>query len=145
MRFKIDPIALAPITRASIAHTSIALASVALAWAAASSASAETLKVALDHSTRLPVRDAASVIVANPSVADVMVVDNNTVFVLGKNFGSTDIVVLNHTGRAVFNGDVEVTDPSSNVAVFRGAERTDFSCSDTCAKSQHAAGASAGH
>jgi Flp pilus assembly secretin CpaC len=138
MRFMIAPIAQAP----------IALATIALAWAAvASSASAETLKVGLDHSTRLPVRDAASVIVSNPSVADVMVVDNNTVFVLGKTFGSTDIVVLNHAGRAVFNGDVEVTDPRSNVAVFRGTERTDFSCSDSCAKSPHgaASGASAGH
>ncbi len=126
MRFMLAPIALAPI---------------ALALAAmASGASAETLKVGLDHSTRLPVRDAASVIVANPSVADVTVVDNNTVFVMGKNFGSTDIVVLNHAGRTVFSGDVTVTDPGSNVSVFRGAERTDFSCSDSCAKSPHNTG-----
>jgi Flp pilus assembly secretin CpaC len=131
MRFTIAPPALAPML---LAPAVLVLA------AMASGASAETLKVALDHSTRLPVRDAASVIVSNPSVADVTVVDNSTVFVVGKSFGITDIVVLNHAGRTVFNGDVAVTDPGSNVAVFRGAERTDFSCSDTCAKSQHSAG-----
>jgi Flp pilus assembly secretin CpaC len=128
-------------TNASIALAPVVVATVVVALAAmASGARAETLKVGLDHSTRLPVHDAASVIVSNPAVADVTVVDNNTVFVVGKNFGSTDIVVLNHAGRTVFNGDVAVTDPGSNVAVFRGTERTDFSCSDTCAKSQHSVG-----
>lgn len=121
------------------------IAPIALALAAmASGASAETLKVALDHSARLPIRDAASVVVADPAVADVMVVDNNTVFVLGRNFGSTSVVVLDHAGRAVFNGEVTVTSSRSAVSVFRGAERTDFDCPDTCAKSPHSAGA-AGH
>jgi Flp pilus assembly secretin CpaC len=131
MRFMIAPIALALTVMAA-------------------GASAEELTVTLDHSSRLPVQGAASVVVANPEVADVTVVDTNTVYVMGRSFGSTSIVVLNHAGRAVFSGDVIVVRPGSTVAVYRGVDRTDYSCANsTCAKSDHgaagAAAAPAGH
>ncbi|MGC1302414.1 MAG: pilus assembly protein N-terminal domain-containing protein [Caulobacteraceae bacterium] len=103
--------------------------------ALATNASATNLNVTLDHSMRLPVRGASSVVIGNPAVADVTVVDTNTVYVLGRDYGSTDIVVLDRAGHTVFSGDVTVTRPGSSVALYRGVDRTDYTCAEGCAKS----------
>src|SRR5262249_52986334 len=78
-------------------------------------AAAPGLTVALDHSERLNVsRPAGSVIVGNPQVADVTVVDPNTVYVSGRGYGVSEIVVLDPLGRPVWKGDVVVTAPMGN-------------------------------
>lgn len=108
-------------------------ASIALALAAASTASAAGLQVEIDHNQRLNVAgSAASVLVGNPAVADVTVVDSHTLFVSGRGYGITDVVVLDHQGRTIYEGDVVVTAPSANIAVYRGPARTDFACAPSC-------------
>ena len=98
---------------------------------------AETLTVAIDHSTRLNVAGAAaSVVVGNPQVADVTVVDSHTVYVSGRGYGETDVVVLDAAGRTLFAGDVMVGAPNSGrVSVYRGSARTDLACAPGCAVS----------
>jgi Flp pilus assembly secretin CpaC len=108
--------------------------------ALATGAHAASLSVTLDHSTRLPVQGAASVVVGNPGVADVTVVGTNAVYVLGRSFGSTDIVVLDKAGRTVFSGDVTVTRSNATVALYRGVDRTDFTCASSCAQNERAGG-----
>jgi Flp pilus assembly secretin CpaC len=111
--------------------------------ALASGARAANLNVAVDHSSRLPVHGAASVVLGNPGVADVTVVDTNTVYVLGRNVGATDIVVLDRAGRTVYSGAILVGRSGSEVAVYRGVDRTDFTCVDGCSKSEHQGAAAA--
>lgn len=104
----------------------------------AGAASAAALTVPLDHSVRLALGGhASSVVVGNPAVADVTVVDSRTLFVSGKGLGSTDVVVVDELGRTIFDADVVVSGPTKGrVAVFRGGAvgggRTDLACAPHC-------------
>jgi Flp pilus assembly secretin CpaC len=109
----------------------------ALAFIVAGAARAESLSVALDHSTRLHVNNASSVVVGDATVADVTVVDGHTVFVQGRNYGSTAIIVNDRDGRTVFSGDITVVRPEQGVSVYRGLVRSDFACAPDCTAVQH--------
>ncbi len=100
----------------------------------ATSAAAEPLTVAIDHSSRLNVQgSAASVVVGNPQVADVTVVDSHTVFVSGRGYGETDVIVLDAAGRTLYAGEIMVGTPGGGrVSIYRGAERTDMACAPGC-------------
>jgi len=100
----------------------------------AASAAAEPLTIAIDHSSRLNVQGAAaSVVVGNPQVADVTVVDSHTVFVSGRGYGETDVVVLDGAGRTIYAGEIMVGTPGGGrVSVYRGSERTDMACAPGC-------------
>lgn len=105
-----------------------------LASFAASTAVAQPLTIAIDHSSRLNVPGAAaSVVVGNPQVADVTVVDSHTVFVSGRGYGETDVVVLDGAGRTLYAGEIMVGTPGGGrVSVYRGNERTDMACAPGC-------------
>ena len=109
-------------------------------------AQADALVVPLDHSTRLRVTGAASsVVVGNPSVADVTVVDSHTLFVSGRGYGVTDVVVLDGTGRTLYSTEVVVgVAHTGRVSVWRGATRVDMACSPSCQPSIRSGGASGG-
>lgn len=122
---------------------SLSLAAVTVAGPAL--AQSAPLSVEIDHTARLNLRgSAASVVVGNPQIADVTVVDDRTLFVSGRGFGVTEIVVLDAVGRTLYQNTVVVAAPSSGqVRVWRGGAVTDMACSATCAPSVRAAGASA--
>jgi len=113
----------------------ILIAAAVAALAAASPALAAGVSVAVDHTARLKLNGAAaSVIVGNPAVADVTVVDERTLFVSGKGYGVTEIVVLDRLGRTVYQGEVVVTAPNSgHVSVYRGTAVTEMACAGACA------------
>jgi Pilus formation protein N terminal region len=100
----------------------------------ATAAAAAPLTVAIDHSTRLNIAGAASsVVVGNPAVADVTVVDSHTVFISGRGYGETDLVVLDPVGRTLYSGEVLVGGVNDGrVSVYRGADRTDLACAPGC-------------
>jgi len=84
---------------------------------AAAPALAQSLVVPIDHSVRIGVKgQAASVVVGNPQVADVTVVDTHTLFVSGRGYGETDVVVLDGAGRTIYAGDVVVAAAASGGA-----------------------------
>jgi hypothetical protein len=122
---------------ARLALLSAPLCALLLALAATPAAARPSLVVPIDHATRLTLsRPAGSVVVGNPAVADVTVVDAHTVFVTGKGYGVSEIVVVDPLGRTVWQGEVVVTAPQSGqVSVFRGSEMTDMACADICAPS----------
>jgi Flp pilus assembly secretin CpaC len=77
----------------------------------------------------------ATVYVGNPSIADINMIDARHAFVLGKGYGSTNIVALNHDGAQVSNTRVSVlsNDRQSTVVLNRGAARVTYSCTaDHC-------------
>lgn len=97
--------------------------------------------IPVDQLTRLNVPgSAASVVVGNPNVADVTVVDSHTVFLQGKTLGQTDVVVLGEDGATLFQGSFLVAGPTANrVTVYRGAKaRADMSCAPGCSPVQGA-------
>ena len=111
-----------------------ALLSAAAAAFMASPGHASTVSVPRDHSLRLSVGGrAASVVLGNPSVADVTVVDSRTLYVTGKALGSTDVVVLDPLGRTVYASDIQVVNGAgSHVTVYRAGQRADMACNPTC-------------
>lgn len=120
-----------------IAAALLALAVLAPAPALAQS---QPLSVEVDHVTRLNLSgSAASVIVGNPRIADVTVVDARTLYVSGRAYGTTEIVVLDGAGRSIYQGDVVVSAPSSGqVRVWRGSDVTHMACSSTCSENSRA-------
>ena len=105
-----------------------ALSASALAGSAA--AQSGPISVEIDHSTRVQLGGAAgSVIVGNPQIADVTVVDANTLFVTGKGYGVTEIVAVDQIGRTLFHGEVVVTAPAAGqVGVWRGGALNEMAC-----------------
>lgn len=113
---------------------------VALTLAAApqtAAAQSRSLDVEIDRVQRVQLRGAASsVIVANPQVADVTVVDASTLFVTGRGFGSTELVVVDAIGRTLFQTVINVTAPAEgHVRVWRGGQSVDMACGASCAPS----------
>lgn len=75
-------------------------------------------------------------IVANPKIADVTVVDANTLFITGKGYGVTEVVAVDAVGRPLFQSQVVVSAGSAgSVRVWRGAQATEMACGTSCSPS----------
>jgi Flp pilus assembly secretin CpaC len=124
------------------ARTLSALAAAAL-LGTAGVAQAQSLNVEIDRSSRISLRGAAaSVIVGNPEIADVTVVDASTLFVTGKGYGVTEVVAVDALGRTLYQGEIVVTGGSTgSVRVWRGAQATEMACAASCAPSVRNTGA----
>jgi Flp pilus assembly secretin CpaC len=122
-----------PIRIAAVLASAAVLA--APAMVAAQSAS---LSVEIDQARRVQLRGpAGSVIVGNPQIADVTVVDSNTLYITGKGYGVTEVVAIDPIGRTVFQSQVVVTagDGGGRVRVWRGAQATEMACASSCSPS----------
>ena len=117
------------------ARLSILAAATAFLAFAVPAHAAPRVSVAIDHAERLQLaRPAGSVIVGNPAVADITVVDGRTLFISGRGYGVSQVIVLDPLGRTVWQGDVVVTAPTEGeVSVYRGAQATEMACSTFCA------------
>jgi Flp pilus assembly secretin CpaC len=121
----------------SARRRSLLVAAVAALTATAPIAQAQSLNVEIDRSARVALRgSAASVIVGNPLIADVTVVDANTLFVTGKGYGVTEVIAVDGVGRTIYQGDIVVTGGSTgSVRVWRGAQATEMACAASCSTS----------
>ncbi len=113
-------------------YTVVAAAVVAAALSG-TAALAAPLQVQIDHSQRLSLPGAAgTVLVGNPAVADVTVVDSRTVFISGRGYGVTNLVVLDRNGATLFDSEVIVGGQQAMVALYRGPTRSDYACANGC-------------
>ncbi len=113
-------------------------AALALLAAPVGVAAQSRLNVEIDQAQRVQLRGpAGSVIVGNPQIADVTVVDANTLYITGKGYGVTEVVAVDPIGRAVFQSQVVVTagDGAGRVRVWRGAQATEMACAASCSPS----------
>lgn len=128
-------VAIRPLARLAIlVVTALAIPGMALAQA-------QPLNVGIDQSTRVQLSGpAGSVIVGNPQIADVTVVDANTLYITGKGYGVTEIVAVDAIGRTVFQSQVVVTAGSGagQVRIWRGAQATEMACGSSCSPSVRA-------
>lgn len=96
------------------------------------------ISVEIDQAQRVQLRGpAGSVIVGNPEIADVTVVDANTLYITGKGYGVTEVVAVDPIGRTVFQSQVVVTagDGAGRVRMWRGAQSTEMACASSCSPS----------
>lgn len=104
---------------------------------AAAPACASELNVTLDQVQTITFgKPVSTVYVGNPAIADINMIDSRHAFILGKGYGSTNIVALNPQGAQISNTLVNVlanADHQSILVLNRGAARVTYSCTaDHC-------------
>ena len=106
----------------------------AVTVAATGIASAGEVQVALDQSRPIALPAAASgVVIGNPTVAGVSVQNNRLLFVTGRSYGSTNLIVVGVNGRPIYEARVTVIPDETNVVMLtRGVATTRFDCSPLC-------------
>jgi len=118
----------------------ISVASIAfgLAMATATAFAAQPLVLVSDQSQILTMaRTPGTVVVGNPSIADVTIQGNN-VFLHGKTYGTTNITILDEAGAQL--GMYEVTvqlGGANNVALFKAGMQMSYVCAPDCEASLH--------
>jgi|GEM_PF-1041274 len=82
---------------------------------------------------RLPAA-ASAVVIGNPSIADVSVHAADTLFVVGRGYGETNLIVLDQQGRTLMDADIQVSQSptSKSVRVFNRGSRQSFNCAPKC-------------
>ena len=74
----------------------------------------------------------SSVIVGNPAFADVSV-QKKFLIVHGRNFGQTNILILDENGDTLADLNVTVIKgPDRNVSVYRGGAKASYACAPKC-------------
>ena len=100
----------------------------------AGTAVAGTLSV--ETGKTIPLRlqgEAASVVLGNNSVADVAVHDKHLLFITGKTFGSTNLLIFDAQGRQIYSADIAVTTNSSSyITVNRSGSNYTYDCAPDC-------------
>jgi len=100
-------------------------------------AATSALMVHVDQGTRVSLsRPARDIVVANPGIADVTLLDAHNIVVLGKAVGSTSLLVVDAAGRTILDRQVVVsTADAGRMSFYRGAAAVqDFACSPGCAQ-----------
>jgi hypothetical protein len=108
----------------------LVLAALALGLSAAAAAAAGHMTIRLNENRRLVLHGSAStVVVGDPTVADVAMSDAHSVIVLGKGYGTTQLVVTDHAGHTLLAEDITVVEPDSGrVTFYRGVKESDYAC-----------------
>lgn len=108
--------------------------------AASTAAAAPSLVVPIDQSAavNLP-RGTRDVLIGNPAIADVSVLDSGKAVILGKGYGVTNLVVIDQLGRTVMERQIVVSAPATGrVSVIRGARVDDYACAGGCERTGEA-------
>jgi Flp pilus assembly secretin CpaC len=111
-----------------------AIGAAVAALCAAAPAAALEVKVPLDQARPVTLAVPASgVVVGNSSIAGVSLQSDRLLFVTGRSYGSTNLIVVSATGRTIYEARVSVVPDESNmVMVTRGVATVGQECSPTC-------------
>jgi hypothetical protein len=113
----------------------LALAALLGAAASQKAIAADTVvDVFIDQATLVRLdRQAAEIVVGNPSIADVAIQNGKTLVVTGKSFGETNLIVMDADGKVFVNRRLIVQEPRSGfVTVYRGNARQTLHCAPYC-------------
>lgn len=76
---------------------------------------------------------AASVLLGNTDIADIISQTGDAVIVSGKRIGQTNLMVRDRTQKLIGNIMLIVKAPDTgNITVYRGAARAEYSCNNHC-------------
>jgi hypothetical protein len=106
----------------------------ALVLAAATGAQAQPVAAPIDQGVRVgfsaAVRD---VVVGNPAIADVTLLDARSAVLMGKSYGVTSLMAFDAAGRTVFNRQVVVSaSDAGRVSMIRGGAASNYACGPRC-------------
>jgi len=106
----------------------------AIAAAMPSLALAAGFYVNIDQATRVTLsRPARDVIVGNPGIADVNMLDARHLVVTGKSYGVTNLVVTGPSGRTILSRQIVVGAPAAGqVTMHRGVDVAQYACAPRC-------------
>lgn len=117
-----------------------ALALLALA-AQVSAAGAATISAVIDQGVRISLpAGARDVMVGNPAIADINLVDSRTAVVQGRSYGVTNLIITDSRGRTLQNHQIVVGAlDAGRVSLYRGpgvgatmANVANFACAPRC-------------
>ncbi|KSB89839.1 hypothetical protein AS593_14115 [Caulobacter vibrioides] len=113
---------------------------------ASPSPASRTMTVVAGQATTIPLGGSArEIVVGDPQIADVSVVNDRTLVILGKRVGMTSVFAFDAQGRALTGGQVLVTDVAADaVTVQRGTAASAYACDGRCTALTAAEPASAG-
>ncbi len=100
------------------------------AVAAGTGNAAPGVSVQMDEAVVVTLRKPAkTVVVGNAMIADATVVDPTHVVVLGRAFGTTNVVALDDAGKQILNSMVTVSDrPGVRITLQRGPIKSTLAC-----------------
>ena len=100
----------------------------------AAPAAAIALTVPIDQNTVVDLgAPAGSIVIGNPSIADVSLVTPRRLAILGRAYGLTNIIVTDRMGHTIFRQVVNVAPAASGqVSVYRGALVANYACAPRC-------------
>ncbi|MFQ5785710.1 MAG: pilus assembly protein N-terminal domain-containing protein [Alphaproteobacteria bacterium] len=95
----------------------------------------DALRLIIDKSHLLRLtEDAATVMVANPGIADVVVESPRMVFLVGRDVGETNLIILDSAGKEILETPlVVVPNPVRQVTIHRNTVEATLSCMPRCA------------
>ncbi|MFC5444998.1 pilus assembly protein N-terminal domain-containing protein [Rhizobium halophytocola] len=92
------------------------------------------LHVFMDHARVLKLdRPVSKVIVGNSKIADATVADEKTIVLTGRDFGTTNLVLLDNDGNAILDERIQVSiDEDNTIRLFKSTARIVMSCTPIC-------------
>lgn len=116
--------------------SSLVLATGMCAAFTAINASATDYTVALNKTKILHLPGAASaVVVGNPDIADISVHSSDTLFLVGRGYGETNLIALDEFGHTIMEANIIVRDgmPASGIRIIKvGAGQESYNCTPAC-------------
>ncbi|MEL7230592.1 MAG: pilus assembly protein N-terminal domain-containing protein, partial [Pseudomonadota bacterium] len=94
----------------------------------------KALRVIVDKAKVVRIaKPADTVIIGNPSIVDATIQDARTLVLTGRNFGITNLIVLDADGDVVVDETVVVQSHETNmVRIYRQANRETLACAPVC-------------
>lgn len=81
---------------------------------------------------RIP-RPASMIIIGNTAIADATIRDSQTLIITGKQYGTTNLIVLDAAGEPIADEVVRVSSATDdNIVVYKRGVRSTFSCNPDC-------------
>lgn len=101
---------------------------------AAGAAHADQVWVTMDQVRPFQLKqEADQIVVGNPGIADVTVLDKTRLLLFGKAIGMTNIFLLDANGEPIENLIVRVRSGAADLMVLqRGAQRISYNCTTLC-------------
>lgn len=121
--------------RALFAAAALFIAPVSFAATPAAGAEEKSIEAYIDQTEVLHLsRPAGSLIIGNPSVANVAVHDDRTLLITGKQFGATNLIVLDNIGRTIHRSQIHVGEnrAGDSLTIARGSDTETLSCTTRC-------------
>ena len=76
---------------------------------------------------------ASAIVVGNPNFADVAAHSEHLIFITGKTYGTTNLLIFDDAGREIYSADIVVTNGAADILVVnRAGALNTYDCAGNC-------------